>query len=139
MVAHLCTQAHGLTSRRECGILFRGERPWRADGFASAPTTKPKKVMSKKDRPYFKCGDKIVPLVSRVKALNDKLVVTPDDTPLTVTDKPRFDRKLHEWVLCVKRGIRFLARLFFNMTRAVKQCASRRRKKQVKLRWEYAH
>lgn len=137
MVAHLCTQAHGLTSRRECGILFRGER--RTDGFASAPTTKPKKVMSKKDRPRFKCGDKIVPLVSRVKALNDKLVVTPDDTPLTVTDKPRFDRKLHEWVLCVKRGIRFLARLFFNMTRAVKQCASRRRKKQVKLRWEYAH
>ncbi len=95
--------------------------------------------MSKKDRPRFKCGDKILPLVSRVKALNDRLVVTPNDAPLTVTDKPRFDRDLKEWVLCVKRGIRFLARLFWNMTETVKRCASRRRKKQAKIRWAYAH
>lgn len=101
---------------------------------------KPKKIviMSKKDRPRFKCGDKIVPLASRVKALNDKLVVTPNDT-LTVTDRPRFDRDLQDWVLCVKKGIRFLARLFWNMTETIKRCASRRRKKQVKIRWEYAH
>lgn len=94
--------------------------------------------MSKKDRPHFRCGDRIVPLQSRVKALNNALVVTPNDT-LTVTSKPRFDRKLQEWVLCVKRGIRFLARLFFNMTEAVKRCVSRRRKRQVKIRWAYAH
>jgi hypothetical protein len=93
--------------------------------------------MSKKDRPKFRRGDKIVPLVPQVKAINDALVVTPNDV-LIVTGKPRFDRKLKDWVLCVKQGIKFLAGLFFNMTEAMQRCVSRRRKRQTEVRWAYA-